>query len=266
MSPCSKGESGDSHLGSLGGSRVSMVFLLRQFRPPVPLQRAAERPNWQAISPPSAIPDSRICDPGAGPSRIRPKFCWRPWLRTIWSLVSSRHSRGFSCTMRRSIENGSCAKRRSAICKIAWDSSSACHGGSRSASERETKQQPSQRSKQASSEAAWFARTPCAGPRYQRPSVAGYSTTDPTTLGVGISARIGLSMPSATRDLPSLWQDFLSEVDRRLPEPVEVHCLGGFVVTLLYGLTRTTNDVDYIEIRPAGAGKVLQAIAGTTSE
>ena len=73
-------------------------------------------------------------------------------------------------------------------------------------------------------------------------------------------------MPSATRDLPSLWQDFLSEVDRRLPEPVEVHCLGGFVVTLLYGLTRTTNDVDYIEIRPAGAGKVLQAIAGPTSE
>src|SRR6266699_1538068 len=72
-------------------------------------------------------------------------------------------------------------------------------------------------------------------------------------------------MPSATRDLPSLWQNFLSEVDRRLPEPVEVHCLGGFVVTLLYGLTRTTNDVDYIEIRPAGAGKVLQAIAGPTS-
>src|SRR5204862_2965596 len=83
-------------------------------------------------------------------------------------------------TMRRSIENGSCAKRRSAICKIAWDSSSACHGGSRSASERETKQQPSRRSKPASSEAAWLARTPCAGPRYQRPSVAGYGTTDPT--------------------------------------------------------------------------------------
>ena len=72
-------------------------------------------------------------------------------------------------------------------------------------------------------------------------------------------------MPSATPELPSPWREFLLEVDALLQEPVEVHCLGGFVVTLLYGLTRTTSDVDYIEISPAGADQTLQGIAGPDS-
>ena len=73
-------------------------------------------------------------------------------------------------------------------------------------------------------------------------------------------------MLSATPNLPSRWLKFLSEVDSRLPGQVKIHCVGGFVITLLYGLTRTTADIDYIEISPANATQVLQDIAGPGSE
>ena len=73
-------------------------------------------------------------------------------------------------------------------------------------------------------------------------------------------------MPSATSPkLRSPWVKFLSEVDRELPAPVEIHCLGGFVVAMHYGLPRRTGDVDYIEIRPPEAMKVLEEIAGRGS-
>jgi len=73
-------------------------------------------------------------------------------------------------------------------------------------------------------------------------------------------------VPSVTLELPSPWREFLCEVDGLLSGPVEIHCLGGFVVTLLYGLTRTTSDVDYIEISPRSAAHVLQEIAGRGSK
>jgi hypothetical protein len=73
-------------------------------------------------------------------------------------------------------------------------------------------------------------------------------------------------MPSATSPkLRSPWVKFLSEVDRQLPGPVEIHCLGGFVVAMHYGLPRPTADVDYIEIRPPEAMKVLEETAGRGS-
>jgi hypothetical protein len=73
-------------------------------------------------------------------------------------------------------------------------------------------------------------------------------------------------MPFATSPkLRSPWVEFLSEVDRKLPGPVELHCLGGFVVAMHYGLLRPTADVDYIEIRPPEALKVLEETAGSDS-
>ena len=73
-------------------------------------------------------------------------------------------------------------------------------------------------------------------------------------------------MPSATSpELRSPWREFLSEADRRLPGPVELHCLGGFVAAIQYRLHRPTNDLDYIEIVPRAAGQVLQEIAGRGS-
>ena len=61
------------------------------------------------------------------------------------------------------------------------------------------------------------------------------------------------------------WLSFLRETDQALKEPVEVHCLGGFVLGILHGLPRYTADVDFIEIRPAAAHGELIGIAGEDS-
>jgi hypothetical protein len=58
------------------------------------------------------------------------------------------------------------------------------------------------------------------------------------------------------------WLSFLRDVGRALGQPVEVHCLGGFVLSVLWGLSRPTGDVDFIEIEPSDAGDELLGIAG----
>ena len=62
------------------------------------------------------------------------------------------------------------------------------------------------------------------------------------------------------------WLSFLRDVDRTLSEPVEVYCLGGFVLSVLWGLPRPTGDVDFIEARPGTAGEKLMQIAGEGTE
>jgi hypothetical protein len=66
-------------------------------------------------------------------------------------------------------------------------------------------------------------------------------------------------------DIPEPWGAFLRDLDRELVKPVELHCLGGFVVTMLYGLARPTADIDVLAVRPqmdlnplAGIGSSLQ--------
>ncbi len=51
-------------------------------------------------------------------------------------------------------------------------------------------------------------------------------------------------------DIPKPWGAFLKDLDRELERPIELHCLGGFVMTMLYGLTRPTADVDVLAVRP----------------
>lgn len=73
-------------------------------------------------------------------------------------------------------------------------------------------------------------------------------------------------MPSApTPDIPSPWREFLADIDDALTEDVRIHCLGGFVITMLYGFERPTSDVDYIETVPPDASILLQDIAGRRS-
>lgn len=50
------------------------------------------------------------------------------------------------------------------------------------------------------------------------------------------------------KQIPDPWQSFLAEVDQNLSGEVVLHCIGGFVVTMLYGYTRTTADVDVVAI------------------
>jgi hypothetical protein len=49
---------------------------------------------------------------------------------------------------------------------------------------------------------------------------------------------------------PEPWRSFFAEVDARLTEDVQLHCCGGFVATQLYGVARTTSDVDFLGVVP----------------
>lgn len=71
--------------------------------------------------------------------------------------------------------------------------------------------------------------------------------------------------PSDEAKLPPPWDRFLAELDGLLREQVHVHCIGGFVVSLFYGLPRPTADVDYFAVVPYGCVQDLQAWAGPES-
>src|SRR5262245_39946899 len=68
------------------------------------------------------------------------------------------------------------------------------------------------------------------------------------------------------KQIPEPWASFLSQVDRGLSENVELHCLGGFVVTALYGLARSTADVDVLPAIKRSALNHLIDLAGKGSE
>lgn len=51
--------------------------------------------------------------------------------------------------------------------------------------------------------------------------------------------------------IPEPWLSFLKELDDAVDMPARLDCMGGFVVTMLYGLNRPTADIDVLEIAPA---------------
>jgi len=51
-----------------------------------------------------------------------------------------------------------------------------------------------------------------------------------------------------TNVIPEPWASFLHEVDRFINEETHLHCLGGFVVTVVYGSTRETADIDSLTL------------------
>jgi hypothetical protein len=70
-------------------------------------------------------------------------------------------------------------------------------------------------------------------------------------------------MPSI--DAPSEpWRSFFADVDASFDEDVDLHCCGGFVVTQLYGVARTTSDVDFLGVVP-NVRRNLTEIAGKGS-
>ncbi len=64
------------------------------------------------------------------------------------------------------------------------------------------------------------------------------------------------------REVKEPWLSFLRDVDQELDGPVEVHCLGGFVLGVLWDLPRPTGDIDFIEVRPGEASEELLRVAG----
>jgi len=63
----------------------------------------------------------------------------------------------------------------------------------------------------------------------------------------------------AGHSLPSPWKEFLSELDSMLPGPLDLHCIGGFVIYSFYGLPRPTGDIDYYSAVPANLNLIEMA-------
>ena len=64
-----------------------------------------------------------------------------------------------------------------------------------------------------------------------------------------------------TERIPEPWRSFLRELDERATEETRLDCMGGFVVTVLYGFSRETSDLDVLAIAPGEQRTALLAIA-----
>lgn len=56
---------------------------------------------------------------------------------------------------------------------------------------------------------------------------------------------------------PEPWHSFFRELDSIATEETDLQCVGGFVVTAVYGMPRPTADVDVLSISPAELRKEL---------
>jgi hypothetical protein len=72
-------------------------------------------------------------------------------------------------------------------------------------------------------------------------------------------------MPPANSALPAPWADFLKELDRLLSKPVQLQCVGGFVLVTRFGFPRATNDIDYLPTLAPDEQRRLLDIAGKGS-
>jgi hypothetical protein len=50
---------------------------------------------------------------------------------------------------------------------------------------------------------------------------------------------------------------FLPELDSAVREEVRLDCMGGFVISMVYGFSRPTADLDVLEIAPGEAGRPI---------
>ena len=64
---------------------------------------------------------------------------------------------------------------------------------------------------------------------------------------------------------PEPWHSFFRDIDKTLVQPVELRCLGGFAIAMLYGLPRPTVDVDYLTAVPLDEAGSLESLAGMGS-
>lgn len=65
---------------------------------------------------------------------------------------------------------------------------------------------------------------------------------------------------------PEPWRSFLIALDGRLEKTVDLHCIGGFAITMQFGLSRATSDIDVLTAIPRRELASLQEIAGQGSE
>src|SRR5262245_55579428 len=68
-----------------------------------------------------------------------------------------------------------------------------------------------------------------------------------------------------TNPISDPWHSFFAEIDDSLEQVLSLHCLGGFVMTILYGLRRPTADVDVLPICTNAGTESLLNLAGEGS-
>jgi hypothetical protein len=56
---------------------------------------------------------------------------------------------------------------------------------------------------------------------------------------------------------PSPWKEFLQALDARMTEVCKLPCFGGFAVTMEYGISRPTADIDVLDVAPPSAVEIL---------
>jgi len=66
-------------------------------------------------------------------------------------------------------------------------------------------------------------------------------------------------------EVPEPWNSLLRELDAEINEDVRLCCVGGFAITIQYGLPRPTSDVDVLSIMPPDQIEAVQAAAGQGS-
>jgi hypothetical protein len=66
-------------------------------------------------------------------------------------------------------------------------------------------------------------------------------------------------MPLRNRP-PEPWDSFFRELDAAVQSIARLDCIGGFVVTLLYGLERPTADIDVVELAPRDAAEKMMEL------
>jgi hypothetical protein len=62
------------------------------------------------------------------------------------------------------------------------------------------------------------------------------------------------------KSIPEPWLFFLRELDSAVHEEVRLDCMGGFVISMVYGFSRPTADLDVLEIAPEEAGRPILAL------
>lgn len=73
--------------------------------------------------------------------------------------------------------------------------------------------------------------------------------------------RSGIGFTSGAEP-PEPWASFLTVFDGLLEEPVDLHCIGGFVMTMQFGLSRTTGDIDILPTASSWTLARIQQLAG----
>jgi hypothetical protein len=64
---------------------------------------------------------------------------------------------------------------------------------------------------------------------------------------------------------PEPWKSLLNAVDAAAPGEIAIHCIGGFVLEIAYGLSRSTVDLDFLAVAPPAQGRFLESLAGRAS-